>query len=133
MKKFIVADRFVRFFEGALLHLTKEQMSIREHCLKVVKKSGKCLVESKIEFKQGEEIGIYGDVPKAMINKLEEKTSKKSKSKKKEGQSSSDADTVEEDEKDEESLSDSENENDDNEDQEDNEDDELPPSSGNGE
>lgn len=69
MRKYI-ATAPVSFHPGAVLLLSEAQAATRGHALQSLG-DGRYAVQSPVQFKAGEEIGVAGDVPKALQAVLE--------------------------------------------------------------
>lgn len=68
MKHYTVTGGPVSFHLGAVLALSAEQASLREHNLEPV--GDWYRVTDSVQFKVGEEIGLEGDLPKSLIDIL---------------------------------------------------------------
>ncbi len=86
MKNYIVTGPMgVTFGPGTRMKLSEDQASVRAHCLDEAS-DGVYEVRQRVMFKNGEEIGVAGDVNKALLSEMvdaESPTGKELKAKKK--------------------------------------------------
>lgn len=70
MQQYHVTGRSADFFPGTVLALSDEQFKTRTHALKRLKQKGVYEVTAPVQFKKGEEIGIPGEISKALLEVL---------------------------------------------------------------
>lgn len=72
MKDYSVVSRSCSFGAGQILRLSPEQVAARPHLLDCTEDAGIYIARAPLEFKQGEIVGLDGDVNKKALLSLEE-------------------------------------------------------------